>query len=76
MQKPIGNLSQEQTTEYLKELSALANKYGYRITGCGCCGSPGFTDTEPGEYTHSGISTLELDWLDKETNNETKTTHH
>lgn len=65
MQKPIGNLTQEQTTEYLNELSALANKYKYRITGCGCCGSPGFIDTEPGEYVHNAGSLLELDWYDK-----------
>ena len=29
---------------FLKELSALTKKYGIKICGCGCCGSPWVED--------------------------------
>ena len=30
----------ENLNNFLEELSALSNKYGFVIEGCGCCGSP------------------------------------
>ena len=32
--------------EFLKELSELTRKYGLKIGGCGCCGSPWIYDEE------------------------------
>lgn len=30
----------EKLQSFLAELRALCGRYGYRIGGCGCCGSP------------------------------------
>lgn len=29
--------------DFLTELTVLSNKYGIKIEGCGCCGSPALT---------------------------------
>lgn len=29
--------------DFLAELTVLSNKYGIKIEGCGCCGSPALT---------------------------------
>jgi hypothetical protein len=36
-----------QTREFLVELSALSQKYGIMIEGCGCCGSPALLEIKP-----------------------------
>lgn len=36
--------------EFLKELEALSKKYGTKICGCGCCGSPSLEDMQGEEY--------------------------
>ena len=30
----------EKLSQFLAELRALCGRYGYKIGGCGCCGSP------------------------------------
>lgn len=32
--------------QFLEELTALTNKYGIEIAGCGCCSSPYLLDTD------------------------------
>lgn len=33
---------------FLEELSVLTKKYGIKISGCGCCGSPYLVDLNEG----------------------------
>ena len=33
--------------DFLTELTVLSNKYGIKIEGCGCCGSPALTPIKP-----------------------------
>ena len=33
--------------DFLAELTVLSNKYGIKIEGCGCCGSPALTPIKP-----------------------------
>ena len=33
--------------DFLTELTVLSNKYGAKIEGCGCCGSPALTQIKP-----------------------------
>jgi len=33
--------------DFLTELTVLSNKYGVKIEGCGCCGSPTLTQIKP-----------------------------
>ena len=37
-------VAKKKCKEFLTELSALTKKYGIRIDGCGCCGSPWLED--------------------------------
>lgn len=39
----------DRTTEFLKELTELTNKYRIEIAGCGCCGSPWLDDSATGK---------------------------
>ena len=32
--------NKEKLDRFLKELGELSNKHGFKICGCGCCGSP------------------------------------
>lgn len=41
--------------EYLDELSALTQKYGLEIGGCGCCGSP-WVEEIVGDGTADGLT--------------------
>ncbi len=34
---------------FLQELTALSDKYGIYIEGCGCCGSPWLNDIQAGK---------------------------
>ena len=36
---------EEREKEFLKKLTALTQKYGIYIWGCGCCGSPALADS-------------------------------
>lgn len=57
MAKPDKTARKEQRFEdFLKELTKLTNKFGVRVSGCGCCGSPFIVDEKAkGEYgIHSG----------------------
>lgn len=33
--------------DFLKELTQLSQKYGIKVEGCGCCGSPALTPIKP-----------------------------
>ena len=63
MNRPIDGLTEQQTEDYLAELTALAHKYGKCIRGCGCCGSPYFEEAKKGKYIISpDYFGPELDW--------------
>lgn len=42
----------EKLRSFLAELRDLCGRYGYKIGGCGCCGSP-WVVTEAAGYVHS-----------------------
>ena len=54
---------------FLNELSELTRKYGIKIDGCGCCGSPWIEDIRTGNT----VDSLEYDdekqqyevWIDR-----------
>ena len=52
-------LAKKKCKEFLAELAELTKKYGIRINGCGCCGSPWLEDDNYMQYGET------LDW-DKE----------
>lgn len=50
---------------FMKELAKLSKKYGYKIDGCGCCGSPSadyFVD-DKSTFANENISTIE--WMEE-----------
>lgn len=63
------NEKSENQKEFLRELAALSKKYGVRVGGCGCCGSPFLT--EEGnlyvvDHIDVEVETHILDLLDKD----------
>lgn len=40
---------------FLKELAELTKKYGLKIGGCGCCGSPWIQDFE-GRFVYDDLN--------------------
>lgn len=64
----VGTDDAENVAAFLKELTALTHKYGIKIDGCGCCGSPNLADTDTSEEGFSyhygdSRSTCDLDFL-------------
>jgi hypothetical protein len=61
---------------FLSELSALTNKHGIEIGGCGCCGSPFLSPTEHrGGYNcidDGDGHADDLYWVPQESHNETE----
>lgn len=51
---------------FLEELAGLTRKYGLKVWGCGCCGSPELVKLEPEEfgeeYEYNAGYQGELDW--------------
>lgn len=41
-----GEIYELKIEEFLEELTALTNKYGIEIAGCGCCSSPYLLDKD------------------------------
>jgi GTPase involved in cell partitioning and DNA repair len=56
-------MTDEQQEALLADLTELSRKHGIKIGGCGCCGSPYFTEMDrnmPGRY-QGGIGGA-LEW--------------
>jgi len=58
--------------DFLAELTVLSNKYGIKIEGCGCCGSPALTAIKP-EMMNGSYKINEenenLTWIKNQTSN-------
>lgn len=55
--------------DFLTELTFLSNKYGVKIEGCGCCGSPFLAEIEAGAidgYYKVNDKNENLRWIPKE----------
>jgi hypothetical protein len=58
--------------DFLAELTVLSNKYGIKIEGCGCCGSPALTPIKPetiNNYYEVDDKNENLIWTKNQTSN-------
>lgn len=69
-------MTNEQTADFLNDLTALTRKYNIVIGGCGCCGSPWLStknDASDKRFSYTcNEHRNELDWVetDKEIQND------